>query len=234
MNTQPLRKGTNVRGEIKRRRLLEAAGEVFSRRGYDGANLREIAAKADAQASALIYHFGSKQALFRETLHYYVIEQGNLPGLFDVFQAEEVETAQDFSNALLTAISRVAKAFHGPKGRVPNLSGLFNCLLSGQDIHESAPIFNTVTEQMTKRPTMMLRHFCPHMSETDIFWWERLMWAKIFYPATAPAVFRVLLKTKRISEEFVTSMAYRTTYALCMVAGLPAPQGSDPWVKQPV
>jgi AcrR family transcriptional regulator len=47
-----------------RTRLLEAALGHFGHAGYDGANIRAIAAAAGANIAAVNYHFGGKQALY--------------------------------------------------------------------------------------------------------------------------------------------------------------------------
>lgn len=51
-----------------RARILESAADVFSRSGYRGAGLREIAVQADVAPSLVSKHFGGKAALFEETL----------------------------------------------------------------------------------------------------------------------------------------------------------------------
>ncbi len=50
-----------------RDRILDAALEVFSERGFDGATVRQIAAKVGVSDPALYAHFKSKQEIF-ETL----------------------------------------------------------------------------------------------------------------------------------------------------------------------
>lgn len=49
-----------------RLRLLEAAGEVFGKKGYWSATHEEICHKAKANAAAINYHFGSKENLYTE------------------------------------------------------------------------------------------------------------------------------------------------------------------------
>ena len=51
-----------------RDRLIRAATEEFSARGFDGAKVDRIAAKAGVNKAMLYYHFDDKAALYREIL----------------------------------------------------------------------------------------------------------------------------------------------------------------------
>jgi AcrR family transcriptional regulator len=56
------------RRELTREALLDAASEVFARRGYDGGTLEEIAAAAGFTTGAIYSNFGGKQDLFLAVL----------------------------------------------------------------------------------------------------------------------------------------------------------------------
>ncbi len=56
--------------EQTRERLLDAAREVFSEFGFQGATVREICRRAEANVAAVNYHFGSKDGLLAEALHF--------------------------------------------------------------------------------------------------------------------------------------------------------------------
>lgn len=47
--------------------ILDAAAGLFAARGYDGASITAIAARAGVSRSAVFWHFGDKSTLFRET-----------------------------------------------------------------------------------------------------------------------------------------------------------------------
>ena len=54
---------TSERGPGTRRRLLDAAAELFATRGYRNVAVRDICDKAVANVAAVNYHFGSKDKL---------------------------------------------------------------------------------------------------------------------------------------------------------------------------
>lgn len=53
-----------------RARLLNAAREVFAQQGFQGATVREICRRAEANVAAVNYHFGSKDGLLDEALNF--------------------------------------------------------------------------------------------------------------------------------------------------------------------
>lgn len=61
-------RGPYQKGKIKRRDILLAAIEVFSRRGYRGASIREIAESVDLTTAGIFHYFTSKEELFVEVL----------------------------------------------------------------------------------------------------------------------------------------------------------------------
>lgn len=53
-----------TKGERRREQILEAALDVFTRRGYGDAAMDEIATESSTSKGGLYFHFASKQALF--------------------------------------------------------------------------------------------------------------------------------------------------------------------------
>jgi AcrR family transcriptional regulator len=59
---------TIASGADARRRILDAAAEVFAREGFGGAGVDEIARRAGVNKAMLYYHIGDKAALFGEVV----------------------------------------------------------------------------------------------------------------------------------------------------------------------
>ncbi|MBP9890276.1 MAG: CerR family C-terminal domain-containing protein [Planctomycetes bacterium] len=63
-----------------RQRLLDAAAEVFARRGFASATIREICTEAQANVAAVNYHFRDKAALYEAVLdHGYMLALQKYP-----------------------------------------------------------------------------------------------------------------------------------------------------------
>jgi len=65
-------------------RILDAADGVFGEVGFDAANVRSIAERAEVNKALVFYYYGSKEALFERVLErYYSAHQAALEGAID-------------------------------------------------------------------------------------------------------------------------------------------------------
>ncbi|SDL79380.1 transcriptional regulator, TetR family [Lentzea albidocapillata subsp. violacea] len=62
------RRGRRAAGEDTKAALVAAAREVFVEKGYDGATVRAIAAKAGVDAAMVNHWFGGKEGLFAQSV----------------------------------------------------------------------------------------------------------------------------------------------------------------------
>lgn len=56
------------RKALTQRAILEAARDVFAQQGFEGATLREVAERAGVKQPLLVYHFQSKEVLWKATI----------------------------------------------------------------------------------------------------------------------------------------------------------------------
>lgn len=68
MRSRTSTKFPSERSESARARLLEAAVEVFGRKGPDGATVRDIAEASGQNIAAISYYFGNKEQLYRAVI----------------------------------------------------------------------------------------------------------------------------------------------------------------------
>lgn len=60
--------GSKSDSEQTKASLVQAAGELFAERGYNGVTARQVVSRAGVSLGGIPYHFGSMEALYRETL----------------------------------------------------------------------------------------------------------------------------------------------------------------------
>ena len=222
----------NRQGRRKRIELLEASGKVFARYGYNGTTVRDIADEAKVQPSALIYHFGSKENLFQETLRYHIIENGQFEHLFDAFNGlGDNPEPQVVSNTIYATLRGIYTACHGPRGKVANLNGLIICMLNDGGQLPNKMVHKLGDEMMSKRIYKILRTINKNIGDMDLFWWSRQFWSMILYTICAQPLILAQSGEKKYSEEFVESLAFRSAKACCILIGLPIPEADDKWKK---
>lgn len=62
--------GSAARSALTKNRLLEIGIEAFAAKGYEGVGTRKLAERAKANLSAIRYHFGDKQGLYRAVIQH--------------------------------------------------------------------------------------------------------------------------------------------------------------------
>lgn len=225
---QTNKRTSNVQGIKKRRQILSASGRIFANRGYEGAGMREIATACETPPSALIYHFGSKENLFLETLRYHIIENTRLDNLLSPFRDADPDQPQSVSNALLATICNILRTCHGPTGRTTNLNGLIVSILndSGMAVNRE---FRQYCDDAMEPVYILLMQANPALDRTDIFWWSHMFWAQILYTINGKLMLLSEINERKFTEQFLHAMAWRLTCQCCLPVGLPPPCRSDNW-----
>ena len=83
---RPRRRGSYANGERTRATLVDAAFNVFAESGFQRLSLRQIAEQIGTSHTALLHHFGSKDALLEAVLEHRQELQG--PGRSDLVAAK--------------------------------------------------------------------------------------------------------------------------------------------------
>ena len=137
--------------EDRRRQLLDTALDFFSRKGFEGATTKQIAAAAGVTEAIIFRHFPSKQALYTAVLDYQH-ESGETDALLNQWKA--FMDANDDAGLFRSVIYNVIEG-HRRDARVKRVL-LFAALEgheTGLELHRqrSLPVFELVCQYVARR-----------------------------------------------------------------------------------
>jgi TetR/AcrR family transcriptional regulator, regulator of cefoperazone and chloramphenicol sensitivity len=95
-----------IDGQETRRHLLEAACEIFGKKGFRAATIAEICQRARANTAAANYHFGSKETLYVESWRF-AFEQSSKTYPPDGGVAPEAPVEDRLRGRILAIIKRI-------------------------------------------------------------------------------------------------------------------------------
>ncbi|MDD2735331.1 MAG: CerR family C-terminal domain-containing protein [Desulfuromonadaceae bacterium] len=151
------------KSEAKKEKLLAVAGDVFIEKGFRDATVAEICLRAEANISAVNYHFGSKEALYQETWrHSFTESLMTYPldgGINEASPAEERLRGQ-----LTAMIRRIAdennKDFFIAQMEMINPTGLLQEVMKSELIPMREQTSAVVRELLGPEATEEQVHFC--------------------------------------------------------------------------
>lgn len=112
---KPRQRAPSQRSLATKTRILDAAEAVFAIKGYDGATIRDIAAKAGEPTSLIHHHGGGKEGLFRQTIARRAddLAQARLDALAAVRTAGQAAGQADGPPALDAVLGAFVRPFFG-------------------------------------------------------------------------------------------------------------------------
>lgn len=218
----------NRQGEKTKAELLEAAGYVFSKKGYEGASVRDIAKIANVLPGALTYHFKTKKNLFKMVLKHFILDCCKFDKMFEAFDSVDPHNPQEISQAIYKSVKGIIYICHKRGVKIKNLNGLLVTLMldGGKEFCHIVQEMGTVR---LRKVYECIRVTNVTTDRTDIFWWSNLLWALVFYPIYGKYIMLSAMDESRYSDDFIESMAARISMNLCRYLNLPRPEVNDPW-----
>ena len=122
-----------------RDRILGTAARLFSEHGYDSTPLSQVAREAHVSKALVLWHFDSKEQLFRaalgRTLEPYFIDVDDLEGLDEAAQIERLidlfyEFVRDNVYSVRFLLGLMVRGERHPDDVVGQISGLYNVFRS--------------------------------------------------------------------------------------------------------
>lgn len=206
----PLRRSANggEHGASSRERILDSAAKLFASCGFEGVSTRALAKTARVNLSAIAYHFGGKDKLYREVLHRLIADSEPLiRPVIDRLKKAPKLAGDHFALAELSAwfvrhllgtilsdgrtgqqMALLMREFHQP-------SPAFSIVLEGRvkPLHDAvAGLVGAATRRSPKDPqTLLLTHAvigqCMSFGAVRTVVWARLGWDG-YTPARVDAV----------------------------------------------
>jgi hypothetical protein len=157
-------------------KILEAAGILFSVKGFNGASVRDIASEAEVNVAAVNYHFNSKDNLFHQVMEKIFLEsQSAIEQRQLNFPDEKVEDLAvwifEYFNERADILRLVFKMKLSEKRPVCGKE-TFN--KNGDEIDYGPPGGKAISGSIISE----LKH---HVSEADMFWAVKMIFSTVIH-----------------------------------------------------
>ncbi|WP_286830607.1 MULTISPECIES: TetR/AcrR family transcriptional regulator [Kordiimonas] len=162
------------RREESRERILDAAEELFAKRGFHGVSVREIADASGADTSLLHYYFGAKAALFETVIERRaaLVNDSRLASL-EAYERDNANamTAAGIIRAYLEPTFKFMMAGDPGYLNYGALIARINSSPPGEGPDMSASPFDGVVQKLIG----LLKTVRPECSEAELYWFYHLM-----------------------------------------------------------
>ncbi len=162
------RKAKGEGNAVAAERILDAAEDLFSRRGFDGVTMREVAIRANVDAALAHYYFANKQGLFTAVLERRAeLVFSERTQAFDAYEAvcgEDVQVEGAVAAFLLPLLERARKGDEGWKNYFRLLAVVNN------DANHVSQSVMSYFDPLVHRLIAMVKRALPTAREEDLFW----------------------------------------------------------------
>jgi TetR/AcrR family transcriptional regulator, regulator of cefoperazone and chloramphenicol sensitivity len=184
-----------------RSRLIEAAMELFAEKGYEGTSVRDLATAAGVNVAAVSYHFGSKDALYTQTLRACLAPCAEMRERMQVHldTARRKKGRKAAENALRECIRDFLEILMSPAARHSHL------VMREQS--EGKPRFEPVIREFFQPVGTILREvilmLAPELPQLTVFMTISGMIGQCLHTYKARASYRVLAGVDSHSPEYI-------------------------------
>ncbi len=201
-----------------REKIIDAAAEVFGRRGYKAATVREICKKADVNVAAVNYYFQGKEGLYRE------VTRDMIAKTFERYPVTlKTEAGAPPEQRLQTFIRAVLFRLLAPDG----LSGYpGKGQLVARELADPSPILDGIVEDFI-RPTaatlggIVLELLGPSATEKEVMKCQVSVIGQCFHYALARPILTRLTPFEFSNQEIIEELARHVArFSLAGIAGI--------------
>ncbi|HET8555086.1 MAG TPA: TetR/AcrR family transcriptional regulator [Rhodanobacteraceae bacterium] len=173
-------------------RILDAAEELFARRGFDGASLRQLTSDAGVNLASVNYHFGSKDKLIEEVFR----------RRLDILNGQRLDALDRLTRQ--ATLEDVLMAFIQPAlelSREGRGGGAFVRILARAYVEHDEQLRSFLSDNygdVLKRFAAALAERLPTLDKQELYWRLDIVTGALTY---AMANFGIIRRQAGISEE---------------------------------
>ena len=211
-------------------RILDTAEELFMQRGFEGASMRMLTAKAGVNLAAVNYHFGSKDALIEAVFH----------RRLDAMNAEriaELERLEKEAAGKALTPDAIIRAFIGASLRMiedARGGGRNFIRLLGRAYTEPAKPIRALIGQMyapaMERFKAAFSRALPELPRDELVWRMHFMFGTLAYTLAATDTVQLIAGAK--PEDRYDAQVLQDRLSAFLSAGLLAPLAGSIHVKK--
>ena len=157
---------THASDKTRKDRILDAAEILFSKHGFDGVTIRQIARLSGVDVALPNYYFKSKRGLFEATFHRraIILNTDRLAALKGVEAGDEV-TLEDIIGAFLRPIQKAQESHdEGWRAYCSLVAMINNSPVWGQEFMSGS------FDELVARFIEALKKALPDADDSDIYW----------------------------------------------------------------
>lgn len=212
----------NTQGIQTQKSILDIAGRLFGEHGFAGTSMRDISRDSGAALGSLVYHFGTKENLYLQTIRRYIVENGKLNSHFEPLLKVDSKDKQAVSNALMSSMRNFMEACHGPS-KVEHLAGLYTRVIVDGNAAALDMLLKCFADVQKELP-ILVGKLRPDWSKDEVAFWMQLMWSLLQYTVVAKDLVMHDMGLKKGYTVAYLNAAARQFAVYCgMPLGLPAP-----------
>ncbi|QNI32412.1 CerR family C-terminal domain-containing protein [Alloacidobacterium dinghuense] len=226
MRTKSVREGKGASLEDARARLIEAAIELFAKKGYEGTSVRDLATAAGVNVAAVSYHFGSKDELYHESLRACLAACKTMRDLMQVHLdvAQRAKTRKAAEEALRGCIQDFLNVLMSPEARHSHL------VMREQS--EGKPRFEPVIREFFQPVGVILRDvillLAPGLSDMRVFMVISGIIGQCLHVYKARVSYRVLAGVDSHSPEYIEMVSKHIAHLTALgLRGLEREKGTS-------
>ena len=206
--------------------LIETAGELFAAHGFEGTSVRAIAEKTGANVASINYHFGSKENLYTEVMHYVVYRGRSVTPSVVAAADARLDTPEGAAEVIREIVRADFETFYAAD-QPPWYGRLIT-----RSLLDPTPTLRAVVKRIFEPDHEALKVIFmrarPGMTAEDARFWAFALTAQVVFYEFCRGPVLLHLKWDQYDRSFLDAAANHIARSVIAALGLPQPESARP------